>query len=251
MNIVFAIAGFVGGVLLSVGLMFWHYKNRILKKWQAEIQELKQDALNKVEVSELDAVRAQAERTQAEIENGYQQRVSQLETELAGQRASNQQLQRDAEQKLSDLNQMLETASRGVADKRSVLQKDVNGLLEQLKSMSRWDDEMTKLMEHNRFMQEQNMAFAGIVKQIIILALNASIEAARAGEAGRGFAVVADEVKTLATRSAGLSDSYKDNLQKNDIITTATFQDIQASGKMIITSIHALEAKLNDLKVNR
>ena len=40
---------------------------------------------------------------------------------------------------------------------------------------------------------------------------------------------------------------YKDNLHKNDMIATATFQDIQASGKMILTSIHAIETKVKQL----
>jgi len=70
--------------------------------------------------------------------------------------------------------------------------------------------------------------------------LNAAIEAARAGEQGRGFAVVADEVRTLATRSENLSADYRENLNKNDLLTTSTFQDIQAGGRMIETSIKTI-----------
>jgi methyl-accepting chemotaxis protein len=92
-------------------------------------------------------------------------------------------------------------------------------------------------MLHNAEMHKQNQEFFNIVKQIVILALNAAIEAARAGEHGRGFAVVADEVRNLAMRSQELSQSYKENLNKNDFLTTATFQDIQAGGKMILTDV--------------
>ncbi|HEY4492982.1 MAG TPA: chemotaxis protein, partial [Acidobacteriota bacterium] len=67
------------------------------------------------------------------------------------------------------------------------------------------------------------------------------------GEAGRGFAVVADEVRSLATRAEGFSANYRDSLYKNDLVTTATFQDIQASGKMILTAVHALDSRLNKL----
>ena len=109
---------------------------------------------------------------------------------------------------------------------------------------------MSDLMSNNKILREQNDQFGDIVKQIIMLALNASIEAARAGEAGRGFAVVADEVKNLASRSEDLSDSYRNNLHKNDMITTATFQDIQASGKMILTAIHTLDTMTNNLKTS-
>ncbi|MCW8929578.1 MAG: methyl-accepting chemotaxis protein [Gammaproteobacteria bacterium] len=92
-------------------------------------------------------------------------------------------------------------------------------------------------MDHNSIMHKKNDEFFSIVKQVIILSLNAAIEAARAGEQGRGFAVVADEVRTLATRSENLSADYRENLNKNDLLTTSTFQDIQAGGRMIETSI--------------
>ncbi len=38
-------------------------------------------------------------------------------------------------------------------------------------------------------------------------------------------------------RSQELSESYKENLNKNDFLTTTTFQDIQAGGKMILTDV--------------
>jgi methyl-accepting chemotaxis protein len=73
------------------------------------------------------------------------------------------------------------------------------------------------------------------------VALNASIEAARAGEQGKGFAVVASEVRTLANRAEALSTDYRNNLYKNDLITTTTFQDLQAGGKMIIAALTELQ----------
>jgi methyl-accepting chemotaxis protein len=81
-----------------------------------------------------------------------------------------------------------------------------------------------------------------------MLSLNAAIEAARAGDNGRGFAVVAEEVRKLAHSSEGLSREYSKNLYRNDLITTSTFQDIQAGGKMItsaLVSIDVLSQSLN------
>ncbi|WP_256435613.1 methyl-accepting chemotaxis protein [Aliikangiella sp. G2MR2-5] len=104
-------------------------------------------------------------------------------------------------------------------------------------TFERWHDSLQELMNHNQAMSDQNSQFFNIVKQIIILALNAAIEAARAGEQGRGFAVVADEVRALALRSQELSTSYRESLDKNDLLTTSTFQDIQAVGKMILTEL--------------
>ncbi|MCO7226322.1 methyl-accepting chemotaxis protein [Pleionea sp. CnH1-48] len=112
-------------------------------------------------------------------------------------------------------------------------------------TFERIHESLTELMDHNQAMSDQNGQFFNIVKQIVILALNAAIEAARAGEFGRGFAVVADEVRALALRSQELSKSYRENLYKNDLLTTSTFQDIQASGKMVITELATVQSQVD------
>jgi methyl-accepting chemotaxis protein len=119
----------------------------------------------------------------------------------------------------------------------TALKLHLNDLTGLLATFERWHDSLDELVTHNREMHKQNDEFFKIVKQIVILALNAAIEAARAGEHGRGFAVVADEVRSLAMRSQDLSESHRQNISKNDFLTTSTFQDIQASGKMIITEV--------------
>jgi chromosome segregation ATPase len=111
-----------------------------------------------------------------------------------------------------------------------------------------WHDDMDSLMAQNREMHTQNAEFGAIVKHIVIVSLNAAIEAARAGESGRTFAVVADEVRALAFRSAALSRDYSNSLYKNDLTTTATFQEIQADGKMIVSAIGGLESLIGQLK---
>jgi len=128
------------------------------------------------------------------------------------------------------------------------LKLDMESLKELLLAFERWNNELSKLLEHNKIMQAQNQAFSTIVKQTIILALNASIEAARAGEQGRGFSVVADEVRALAVKSEDLNNEYKQYLSRNEIITVSTFQDIQASCQFILTSINNLSNYLDRLK---
>lgn len=129
------------------------------------------------------------------------------------------------------------------------LVSEMNRLKDLLMTFERWNIELTALIDHNKMMQAQNEDFSTIVKQTIILALNASIEAARAGEYGRGFAVVADEVRSLAVKSEDLNNEYKSHLSKNEVITISTFQDIQASSQLILTAINNFSSRLNQLKL--
>jgi methyl-accepting chemotaxis protein len=114
-------------------------------------------------------------------------------------------------------------------------------------TFERWHEQMISLMEQNQEMHSKNHELSSIVSHVLIVSLNASIEAARAGAAGRGFSVVASEVRTLASRSQELSKSYRDSLHRNDLVTTATFQDIQAGGKMIVASLGGVAALANQL----
>ena len=121
------------------------------------------------------------------------------------------------------------------------LQSEIGALLTLVKTFERWHADMSILITHNRAMHTKNDEFASIVKQVVIVALNASIEAARAGQHGRGFAVVADEMRQLATRAESLSSDYRKSLFENDLITTTTFQDLQAGGKMITGAVTGLD----------
>lgn len=114
-------------------------------------------------------------------------------------------------------------------------------------TFERWHEQMISLMTQNQDMHAKNHELASIVRHVLIVSLNASIEAARAGSAGRGFGIVASEVRALASRSEELSKSYRDSLHRNDVTTTATFQDIQAGGKMIAASLSSVESLASQL----
>ncbi|MBK9441854.1 MAG: chemotaxis protein [Comamonadaceae bacterium] len=124
----------------------------------------------------------------------------------------------------------------------------VGSLLGLVKTFERWHADMHNLIIHNREMHGKNEDFNAIVRQMVIVTLNASIEAARAGEQGRGFSVVADEMRMLAGRAEKLSADYRKNLYQNDLITVNTFQDLQAGGKMIIGSLVGLELTFKKIR---
>jgi methyl-accepting chemotaxis protein len=127
--------------------------------------------------------------------------------------------------------------------------RGVGDLLGLVKTFERWHADMNNLVVHNREMHVKNDDFSTIVRQMVIVTLNASIEAARAGEHGRGFSVVADEMRALAGRAEKLSADYRKNLYQNDLITVNTFQDLQAGGKMIIGSLVSLEQTFKKIRV--
>jgi hypothetical protein len=125
---------------------------------------------------------------------------------------------------------------------------EIQSLKDTALTFERWHEDMSSLVTQNREMHVKNREFAAIVQQIVMLSLNATIEAARAGEAGRGFAVVAGQVRGLAARSEALSVGYSHSLDKNDATTTATFQDIQAGGKMMVAALSGLESTIKRLR---
>lgn len=108
-------------------------------------------------------------------------------------------------------------------------------------TFERWHADMTVLLAHNRGMHAKNEEFSLIVRQMVMVALNASIESARAGASGRGFGIVANEMRSLSARAEALSMDYRRTLYENDLITTTTFQDMQAGGRMILGAVRGLE----------
>lgn len=158
------------------------------------------------------------------------------------------QLQRDHHRALESLlGQAEDTKGRTLRSCES-LEEAIQQLHGLIKTFERWHAEMNTLLVHNREMHAKNDEFTAIVSQVIIVALNATIEAAHAGEQGKGFAVVAHEVRALANRAENLSKDYRSNLYKNDLITTTTFQDLQAGGKMIVGAVTELQLLNNKTK---
>lgn len=219
----------VVGCLLGAGLTWWYQR----RAWQARgvlVPQSEVQALQQTWQARVDALQAQMQ----EQAHTWQQQDADARTQLAQMRAGLEA-------------QLHQVQSGGALSREQALQTSnqlaaaIDKLMGLIKTFERWHADMSVLISHNREMHDRNDEFASIVRQVIIVALNASIEAARAGEMGKGFAVVANEVRSLANRAEALSKDYSNNLHKNDLITTTTFQDLQAGGKMIIGAVTELQ----------
>lgn len=240
------------GTLLSTAAVLWvFFARRLSAVREAFSQQIKDlsDRLGRSTANEqVDRIRSEA----AARESDLQQQILSLQQQLRDQQRQSEQAMRAQERQQAEQAQQaqaeIERLRGYFAERLESVESALTELTDLLVTFERWHENLTQLMLHNAEMHRQNQEFFNIVKQIVILALNAAIEAARAGENGRGFAVVADEVRNLAMRSQELSMSYKENLNKNDFLTTATFQDIQAGGKMILTDVSSTLQVIKEMR---
>ncbi|WP_144160110.1 methyl-accepting chemotaxis protein [Paraburkholderia sp. BCC1885] len=189
----------------------------------------------------------EANAAQSELLALQEQQKQDLEASIAQLREDLKRQSESADEVRAELKAALEGKDQ-LAHKAAQLAAEAARLKGLASTFERWHEQMISLMTQNQDMHAKNRELSSIVRHVVIVSLNASIEAARAGTAGRGFAVVASEVRALAARSEELSKSYRDSLHRNDLTTTATFQDIQAGGKMITASLSSVESLANQFQ---
>lgn len=216
------------GLVAGAGATFWWGRKRT-----AEAVEL-------ARTTAVQAVEQASAATVAELQRQLEEQARAAAAERAALEAQHHEQHRTHQMLLKTVSSGAATLKNHALEGADRLGGTIDKLLGLIETFERWNDELNQLLQHNREMHSKNDEFAQIVNQVIIVALNASIEAARAGDQGRGFAVVAAEVRDLATRADKLSKDYRSNLYKNDLITGATFQDLQAGGKMIMGALNEL-----------
>lgn len=128
------------------------------------------------------------------------------------------------------------------------LKTEVQELLHLVKIYERWHGSMSELKEHNQIMNELNEGLKEIGVQSRVLSVNAKIEAAKSGGAQGGFTVVAQEISNMSKSTQALCDTYSHNLNKNDLLITSTFQDVQAGSRMIMTAVDGIDTIVRELE---
>jgi methyl-accepting chemotaxis protein len=232
----YLLAGLAGSALTAVAALVAHrvFSARIVRRLRDE-------------TSRQDETLSQTNAHVAELSEQHEQEKQALEAQLAQLRDDLNAQTQQAEAARAELKTVLDSKEQ-LAHRASQLASEAARLKSLAATFERWHEQMISLMTQNQDMHAKNRELSSIVRHVVIVSLNASIEAARAGTAGRGFAVVASEVRALAARSEELSKSYRDSLHRNDLTTTATFQDIQAGGKMIAASLSSVESLANQFQ---
>lgn len=237
-------------LLLVLGVVFWVLRSRHARALAALQRQLDDsEALRRTMLMPevLEEHQQQSREQLAVLEHAQVQHQQQAAQELDALAQEYQHTRQALEQEIAQLKGARQTSLNEMANRLNLVEKAVQELLDITATIDRWHEGMNGIMVHNKIMQKQIGDFKGIVGQIAILSLNAAIEAARAGESGRGFAVVADEVRKLSTSAETLNEDYRTNLNKNALIATLAFQDVQAGGNMIVTAIHGVQSQISNL----
>ncbi len=107
-------------------------------------------------------------------------------------------------------------------------------------SIQAFENEVRRLEEGGRAVQDNIEEIASISDQVKLLALNARIEAARAGAAGAGFSVVAEEVSKLADRSERVTKEISGHMDATTEALQRALERFEQNRQALDEAQHAL-----------
>ena len=235
----------VGLLLLVVGsACLWRARKRIAAL-RAEVATRTAEIATLSQRPDELAVAQMISRERERLEHEHARRIAELAEEndiqiAAAVAAAEARSRAEQEAAIQAARDGLRAALDSVDAQFGRLKRDAESLLGVVSMLERWHEEIQSILDNNKDLKRKNGEFKSINQNVVMLALNAAIEAARAGEYGRGFAVVADGV--LALTSTKLAGEYQQYLDMNDLVTTTTFQDMQASGNVIRTTVFNLNS---------
>lgn len=137
----------------------------------------------------------------------------------------------------------LDSAEEGIVSSKDAVEK-INSLKI---STEKTAEEIFRLNESSKEIEEIVDTISDIAEQTNLLALNAAIEAARAGEAGQGFSVVAEEVRKLAEQSAESSGQIAELISNIQNEIDRTVEAMETSNKEVESGVESVTKSSNKL----
>lgn len=239
MPIVSFIAGVVTGGAVVAGILFF-----LFKKYKKKIEKQNQDQPEMIEKAEYDKLQDQlSEQEEAStltlqgVEEDHKKRrefLTQSIDELNGHIAG------------IDEGKMTQTVQENMELTRQTIKK-MEELLELVSTFERWHDGLNMVKNSLNTINALNDQFQEVGQRAKVLSLNARIEASKSGAAGKGFNIVANEFTGLAQRTSELCHQNREELEKNELLITASFQDTQAGSRMVINTVNYLKTLTDEL----
>lgn len=232
------LSGFLPTFMFAFVLFFWQRSR--FRKNEKKIEEKFKDFVS------IEKIKAY-EKQLTETEKQYKEKIAQIQEECNEKLAKSLAIITDILALTNQKNMDSHLWDKCITE-MDKSKEELSQLLGLVASFERWHDGLSELRSNNKHMHKLNENFKNIGSQTSVLSLNASIEASKSGEAGRGFKVVAQEISQLASQTQDLCANYTRELNKNDLLTTATFQDTQAGSRMVLTSVDGLKHMMDKLK---
>ena len=136
----------------------------------------------------------------------------------------------------------VDSAQKGIVASKNAVEKMSNLRI----STEKTAEEIFKLNESSRKIENIVATISSIASQTNLLALNAAIEAASAGDAGKGFSVVAEEVRKLAEQSSQSSKQIENLISNIKYEIDETVKAMENNNKEVESGVQIVTESSNN-----